>query len=74
MSGPRGVSFCRQTGYRPELECTCCNYANAIHEWGGESGRSKAVSNLDESLAISSEFGMRPLKERVLSRWEILRA
>jgi hypothetical protein len=29
---------------------------------------------LDESLAISSEVGMRPLMERVLSRREILKA
>ena len=32
------------------------------------------MSLLDESLAISSEQGMRPLKELVLSRREILRA
>jgi len=29
---------------------------------------------LDESLAISSDLGMRPLMERVLSRREMLRA
>ncbi len=34
----------------------------------------KATSLLDESLAISSELGMRPLMERVLSRREILKA
>ncbi len=33
-----------------------------------------ATSLLDESLAISSELGMRPLMERVLSRREILTA
>ncbi len=31
-------------------------------------------SPMDESLAISSELGMRPLMERVLSRREILGA
>ncbi len=36
--------------------------------------REKATSLLDESLAISSELGMRPLMERVLSRREILGA
>ncbi len=30
------------------------------------------MSLLDESLAISSELGMRPLMERVLSRREVL--
>ena len=34
----------------------------------------KAVELLDESLAISTELGMRPLMERVLSRREILKA
>ncbi len=34
----------------------------------------KAVAMLDESLAISTELGMRPLMERVLSRREILKA
>ncbi len=32
------------------------------------------MSLLDESLAISSELGMRPLMERVLSQREILGA
>jgi len=32
------------------------------------------MSLLDESLAISSELGMRPLMERVLSQRDILRA
>ena len=38
------------------------------------SDREKAMSLLDESPAISSELGMRPLMERVLSRREILGA
>ena len=32
------------------------------------------MQSLVESLAISSELGMRPLMERVLSRREILKA
>ncbi len=36
--------------------------------------RENAMSLLDESLAISSELGMRPLMERVLYRREILKA
>ena len=39
-----------------------------------EGDRAKANALLDESLAISSELGMRPLMERVLSRREILEA
>ncbi|MCH8063945.1 MAG: AAA family ATPase, partial [Chloroflexi bacterium] len=39
-----------------------------------DENRTKAVAMLDESLAISTELGMRPLMERVLSRREILKA
>jgi len=40
----------------------------------GECDRARAMFPLDKSLAISSELGMRPLMERVLSRREILKA
>ncbi len=36
--------------------------------------REKAMSLLDQSLAISTELGTRPLMERVLSRRAILKA
>ena len=39
-----------------------------------EGDRDKAMTMLDESLAISTDLGMRPLMERVLSRREILKA
>ena len=45
-----------------------------LKERDAERDRAKAMSLLDESLAISSELGMRPLMERVLSRREILKA
>ncbi len=41
---------------------------------GKERNLQHAPSLLAESLAISSELGMRPLMERVLSRREILGA
>jgi tetratricopeptide (TPR) repeat protein len=66
--------FCRKAGYRPELAWTCCDFADTLRERDADGDRSKAISLLDESLAISSELGMRPLMERVLSRREILRA
>ena len=68
------LAFCRKAGYRPELAWTCCDYADALRERDAEGDRAKAITLLDESLAISSELGMRPLMERVLSRREILRA
>ncbi|MCI0877660.1 MAG: tetratricopeptide repeat protein [Chloroflexi bacterium] len=68
------LTFCRKAGYRPELAWTCCDYADALRERDGDGDRAKAMSLLDESLAISGELGMRPLMERVLSRREILSA
>jgi len=76
------AAFCRKAGFRPELAWTCCDYADALLQRAStssartesEEDRAKAMSLLDESLAISSELGMRPLMERVLSRREILGA
>ena len=73
------LAFCRKAGYRPELAWTCCDYADTLLQRASTSSaptddRQKATSLLDEALAISSELGMRPLMERVLSRREILGA
>ncbi len=62
------LAFCRKAGYRPELAWSCCDYADMLLERDGDGDRRKAATLLDESLAISSELGMRPLTERVLSR------
>ena len=68
------LAFCRKVGFRPELAWTCCDYGDMLLERDAEGDRAKAITLLDESLAISSELGMRPLMERVLSRREILKA
>ncbi len=68
------LTLCRKAGYRPELAWTCCDYADTLLQRNEPGDREKAMSLLDESLAISSELGVRPLMERVLSRREILRA
>ncbi len=68
------LAFCRKAGYQPELAWACCDYADALRERDGSGDRAKATSLLDESLAISSELGMRPSMERVLSRREVLGA
>ena len=68
------LAFCRKAGFRPELAWSCCDYADTLLERNGEGDRAKASALLDESLAISSELGMRPVMERVLSRREILKA
>ena len=68
------LNFCRKAGYRPEMAWTCCDYADTLLQRNNPGDREKATSLLDESLAISSELGMRPLMERVLSRRDILKA
>ena len=68
------LDFCRRAGYRPVLALVCCDYADTLLQRNGPGDREKAMTLLDESLAISSELGMRPLMERVLSRREILKA
>ena len=61
------LTFCSRAGYRPELAWTCCDYADTLLQRNEPGDREKAMSLLDESLAISSELGMRPLMERVFS-------
>ncbi|MFQ6027970.1 MAG: hypothetical protein ACE5Q6_10800, partial [Dehalococcoidia bacterium] len=68
-----GLTFCRK-GYRPELAWTCCDYADTLLQRNNTGDREQAMSLLDESLAISTKLGMRPLMERVLSRRDILKA
>lgn len=75
------LAFCRNGGDRPELAWTCYDYADTLLQRASTSSaeahpgdREKAMSLLDESLAISTELGMRPLMERVLSRRDILKA
>ena len=66
--------FCRKAGFRPELAWTCCDYADTLLQRNEPGDYEKGMTLLDESLAISTELGMRPLMERVLSRREILKA
>ena len=68
------LAFCRKVGYRPELAWTCCDFADTLLQRNEPDDREKAMTLLEESLAISSELGMRPLMERVLSRRDILKA
>ncbi len=67
------LTICRN-GFLPELAWTCCDYADALLRRNDPGDREKAMSLLDESLAISSELGMRPLMERVISRQDGLQA
>ncbi len=62
----KSLPFCRKAGYNPELAWTCCDYADTLLQRSGDGDRAKAMALLDESLAISSELGMRPLMERAI--------
>ena len=66
-----GIDFCTGAGYRSELARTCYDYA-ALRLAQGE--REKALELLDESLAISTELGMRPVVERVAALQEKVRS
>lgn len=61
------MAFCRKAGFRPELAWTCHDYAETLLGRNREGDHAKAVDLLDESLAISSDLGMRPLMERVIA-------
>jgi len=65
-----GLAFCRRAGFRPELAWTCHDYADSLLKRNSIGYREKAVSLLGESLAISTELGMRPLMERVVALQE----
>ena len=65
------LAFCRKARYRPELAWTCHDYA-ALRRAQGQTER--ALMLLEEALAISTEFGMRPLTERVVGLNEAIEA
>jgi ATP/maltotriose-dependent transcriptional regulator MalT len=65
------LAFCRRAGYRPELAWTCYDYANLLHQRGQ---RLKALSLLEEALAISTALGMKPLMEKVIALKEQVEA
>ncbi len=59
------LEFCRKAGYRPNLAWTYYDYAEALLQRASTSSartddRQKAISLLDEALAISTELGIRP--------------
>ena len=69
------LAFCRKAGYRPALAWSCYDYADALLAGAQDQvpiPSDKAIALLDESLAISTELGMRPLIERVTALRETL--
>ncbi len=62
------LALCAAAGYRPERAYAACDYADTLLQCNKPGDREKAITLLDECLAISSELGMRPLMERAMSR------
>ena len=68
------LEFCREAGFRPEVAWTSYDYADMLIQRSTGAGRAKAMTLLEESLAISNELGMRPLIQRVTALQEITAA
>ena len=64
------LTFCRKAGYRPELAWSGHDYADALLHRNEPGAPEKAMSLLEEALAISTELGMRPLMKRVVALQE----
>jgi DNA-binding CsgD family transcriptional regulator/tetratricopeptide (TPR) repeat protein len=64
------VAFCRKAGYRPALAWSYHDCAETLLQSSSTSDLAKALSLLEESLAISTDLGMRPLMERVVAMQE----
>jgi len=64
------LAFCRKASYRPELAWSCRDYADTLLQRDSPGDRPKAIALLQESLDISTELGMRPLMEQVVSLQE----
>jgi DNA-binding CsgD family transcriptional regulator len=62
------LGFCRKAGYRPELAWGLCDYSDTLLQRNQPNDRTRARSLLEESLTISSELGMKPLIQRVVTR------
>ncbi len=62
------VNFSRNAGYRPELAWSLCDYADMLVDRKDATDQYTARTLFEESLSISTELDMGPLKERVESR------
>jgi DNA-binding CsgD family transcriptional regulator len=64
------LAFCARAGYRPELAWTCHDYAGTLLRRNASGDQARAAPLLAESLATSTQLGMRPLMERVAALQE----
>ena len=69
-----GLDHMRRRGFLTELVWICSDYSEMLLERDAAGNREKITELQDEAIAIATEFGMKPLLERVLSQREILKA
>jgi DNA-binding CsgD family transcriptional regulator/tetratricopeptide (TPR) repeat protein len=61
----RALTFCRASGFKPELAWTCHDYAAALLDLGTRDDRVKAAALLDEGEQIGAAVGLTPLRKRI---------
>jgi DNA-binding CsgD family transcriptional regulator/tetratricopeptide (TPR) repeat protein len=61
----RALTFCRASGFGPELAWSCHDYALALLETDARRDRMKAAALLDESGQIALSLGLQPLASRI---------
>ena len=61
----RALTFCRTSGYGPELAWSCYDYALALLTTDARRDRMKAAALLDESRQIALSLGLQPLASRI---------
>jgi DNA-binding NarL/FixJ family response regulator len=61
----RARTFCRASGFGPELAWTCYESARLLLETGARRDRLTAAARLDESRRIASSLGLQPLVSKI---------
>jgi DNA-binding CsgD family transcriptional regulator len=61
----RALTFCRASGFAPELAWSCHDYALPLLETDARRDRMKAAALLDESGQIALSLGLQPLASRI---------
>lgn len=61
----RALTFCRASGFKPELAWICHDYAVALLDSGARDDRAKATALLDEGEQIATALGLVLLRKRL---------
>ena len=61
------LTFCHKAGYRPELAWSAYEYTLCLLQRSGPGDRLRAASLLEQSLTITDELRMLPLREKILA-------